>query len=92
MLSVKDMTNLLELIPLWKQLKTLPDRVADLERKFAAIEQQPSIQHDDCPKCHQPTLELTDSQLDPTFGVLGVYQYQYCCSSCGFKLSKKVES
>jgi len=91
MISISDMLNILDKIPIWKQLKALPAKVEALEKRIAELESKPSSNDDICPKCKQKTFELISSQKDETFGELGVYERLYRCSSCGFEETKLVD-
>ena len=91
MISISDMLTLLDRIPLWGQLKALPNRVNELEKRIAELESKPSSNDEICPKCKQKTFELISSQKDKTFGPLGVYERTYKCSSCGFEEAKLLD-
>jgi hypothetical protein len=69
---LKDLGELLEKIPLWKEFKTLPDRVKALEAQLAALQSD------------TPPLKLPDAyQFDKRTGTLfNAESYARICSSC----------
>jgi len=54
---------------------------AKLKEKILELE---SADGEKCPKCGNRTFEITSTEKHSTFGVLGVMERQYKCSSCGF--------
>lgn len=90
--TIADITSLLEKIPLWKQLKSLPETVARLEDRVVTLERvlAEDAPADRCPKCRKLTYELQESVPDPTFGRLGGNRRTYRCASCGFTEKKLV--
>ena len=63
MLSLKDLTELLDKWPLWKKMKESPERIDALEKRIKSLEKRLSGTGDICPKCKQPTFELFDSKM-----------------------------
>ena len=82
MFSIKDLNELLDKMPLWKKMKESPERIDALEKRILALENRLSGTGDICPKCKQPTLELDSSKLIEA--TIGLMQYNYKCSNCGF--------
>lgn len=86
MFSLKDLNELLDKMPLWKKMKKSPERLDSLEKRIATLENRLSGTGDICPKCKQPKLELETSKvIEP---ILGLMQYNYKCSNCGFTKTK----
>lgn len=92
MLSAKDIMVVLENIPKWKQLISLPEKLEALEKRVAELESKQTLTGDSCPKCKGKSYELISSQPDPTFGQMGVVQRLHKCSLCGFEETKSVDT
>lgn len=88
-----EITTLLEKIPLWKRLKTLPAEVEELKNRVAQLEARVSGggAADICPKCRNPSFELDRTENDPTFGDLGIQRRVYVCSGCGHTEYKQLK-
>ncbi|MDE1714761.1 hypothetical protein PWG14_19905 (plasmid) [Chromobacterium amazonense] len=80
---LSELNTLLEKIPLWKRLQSMPQEIDELRKRIEQLESsmQPKG-HDSCPKCHQRTFELVRTEPDPVFRKLGVQRRVYECSSC----------
>ena len=89
MSTLGDIVSLLEKIPIWKRLKTLPEqfdalyaRVVVLEREIA---KRPSLEQ--CPICNVGTLKVTSVHSHPKrmLGDAGVQEKTFKCdnSACG---------
>ncbi len=93
MATLDNLIALLNRLPIWKKLKTLPERVDALERRVGELEAQVSggVQ-DVCPKCKKRTFAVTRSEPDPTFGELGATSRTYECTdpACGHSERKVV--
>ena len=84
--AIGDVVGLLEKIPLWKTLKSLPEKVAALEDRVAKLERATAGGVGDrCPGCGKLTYFLASSTPDPMFGEMGGRRQTLCCSSCNFK-------
>ncbi|WP_063657120.1 hypothetical protein [Candidatus Arsenophonus triatominarum] len=82
---LSELDNLLEKIPLWKKLKSVPSEVEDLKRRVIELEKIiNSKPGDKCPKCGDMTYRLDRTEPDPTFSDVGVNRNFYKCSSCGY--------
>jgi len=86
MLSASDVLKILEEIPLWKVVSTLPKRVAELERKIAALEATQTARPSgrtgrECPFCDSQ-MKVTSEHDDPTFGFAGVKSHIMQCPNC----------
>jgi uncharacterized protein with PIN domain len=82
MFSLKDLNELLDKMPLWKKIKDSPARIDSLEKRISSLENRLSGTGDICPKCKQPKLELESSKVIDD--IIGLMQYNYRCSNCGF--------
>ncbi|MCH4582520.1 hypothetical protein [Achromobacter xylosoxidans] len=89
---LSELNSLLEKIPLWKRLNSVPKEIDELKERIARLEAAVNGggSGDICPKCRKPTFELTDTAPDPTFGDLGVQRRTYRCSSCGHSEFKQL--
>ena len=91
MLSVSDILKILDNIPVWKTLGTLPKRVEELERRLAAIEAAPKKPADpECPLCHAP-MKVTKVEPHRVFGPMGVQNHTYACTACNHKEERKID-
>jgi hypothetical protein len=88
-----ELNELLNKIPLWKRLTTLPAEVDALAKNVAALEARIAGSGGAglCPKCGQRTYKLEGSRPHPVFGDMGVSERAYKCSECNFSESKTVE-
>ncbi|OGU70184.1 MAG: hypothetical protein A2V93_03910 [Ignavibacteria bacterium RBG_16_34_14] len=86
MFSLKDLNELLDKMPLWKRMKESPERIDALEKRIVSLEKRLSGSGDICPKCKQPTLELVSSKNINE--LIGLRQFNYKCSNCGFTDSR----
>jgi len=91
-ISIGDMLALLDKIPIWKQLKELPEKIESLEKRIGELENKPVPTGDVCPKCKKETFELVSNKKHPTFGEVGVYERYYKCSNCEFEETKTIET
>jgi len=85
MSAIGEINTLLEKIPLWKRLTTLPREVEELRERLAKLEakfQQPVGEV--CRKCREPRAMFIESRPHPTFGDLGMLLDTYTCSSCSY--------
>lgn len=71
----------------WKAIKATPAKVAELEKRVAALEAainaRPALEG--CPICGSGTMKVISSRPDPTFGALGTLQRVLKCTNtaCG---------
>ena len=91
MFSLSDLIKLLEQIPAWKKLSSMPGEIEALRRRVELLEQSANRvpRGDECPKCHGLSYRLDRSERDPTFGALGVQRHFYRCDSCGYEAHKQ---
>ncbi|NHB94831.1 hypothetical protein C5469_23035 [Photorhabdus cinerea] len=83
---LSELNTLLEKIPLWKRLQTIPSDVDDLKRRVAELESKiNSSSGDKCPKCSEMSYGLDRTEPDPMFEDLGVQRDVYKCSKCGYE-------
>ncbi|WNP29118.1 hypothetical protein RN616_11280 [Morganella morganii] len=87
---LSELDSLLEKIPLWKKLKSVPDEVEGLKQRIAALEAKiNSKSGDKCPKCGEMTYSLNRTEPDPMFRDMGVNRDYYKCSSCEYETFKQ---
>lgn len=63
--SVSDIIKLLEQIPIWKQLKAIPQELEQLRRRVDALEAKlasPPAPGKECPACGARTLRVISSE------------------------------
>jgi hypothetical protein len=87
-ISVSDILKILDNIPIWKKLSTMPKRVEDLEQRLAALEKalaapKPKASRP-CPLCAEETKVVRVSN-DPMFGALGGKRNHLECTACDYK-------
>lgn len=68
----------------------LPAEVTELKQRIEMLERRLAGGGDICPRCKEPTFNLTNSAPDPIFGAAGGQRRTYECSKCGFNESKIV--
>ena len=78
-----DIMKLLRSIPEWNDLRKIPVKIAELEKRLEALENQDKTL-DMCPKCKQATYELISSIPHPIFGDVGSKLRTYKCKECNF--------
>lgn len=87
MISLGDITKLLEQIPTWKKLKVLPGRVDALSERMDALERQlrdkPSKALT-CPQCEHSPVKVLEVVDDPDFGPEIKYR-RVECPECGYQ-------
>lgn len=94
-LSVSDAIKLLDEIPIWKAVTGLPKRVAELERKVAALETVASAAAakptgKECPICGA-TMKVIKEIPDPHFAFAGMKVHQMQCNECGEQTTRTFE-
>lgn len=91
MFSISDLTKLLEQIPAWKRLISMPAEIEALRRRVELLEKSAGRTPgaDECPKCHGLSYGLAESIPDPMFGAMGVQRHLYRCKSCGYETHKQ---
>jgi hypothetical protein len=90
MLSLKDLNELLEKIPLWKKMTQAPDRIDALEQRIVDLERKLSGDGAACPFCHGMTGQLEDIEPMKEFdGLTEIHHYR--CSSCQRTFRKKID-
>ena len=93
MISVTDILKLLEQIPIWKAMRELPKRVAELERRLDAMAagqkavEPPVAPAKICPIC-EATMKVTQERPHPQFQFAGVKLHLLECPACGHKTDR----
>ena len=91
MVSLGDVVKALESVPLWKQLRELPRRVAALEARLAALETGRRPDQPMCPGCQVPLNYLREQKEAGPFGDLGARERIWQCSVCQAEVVKPVK-
>jgi hypothetical protein len=89
--SVSDLLKILDQIPIWKSVASLPRRLAALEERIAALESaKPSLPAPatidpakTCPMCGSEMKVIAEHD-HPTFHFAGVRLHHLTCPSCAF--------
>lgn len=84
--------NLLDQVPIWRTLTTLPRRVKELEARVDALEGKETRETSPtaCPTCGA-AMHVTAESADPTFGTFGVKQRTLTCGDCGETVKRQWE-
>ncbi|WP_299864457.1 hypothetical protein [uncultured Hoeflea sp.] len=90
MISVSDILKLLDKIPQWKALGELPDRMAVMEERLAALEanSKSGDAPDPCPACGAQ-LAFKGERPDPVMGVVGIKERSFACADCGYTTERQ---
>ncbi|KZM48259.1 hypothetical protein [Labrenzia sp. OB1] len=92
--SASDILKVLDSVPLWKSLVTLPKRVAELEARLAALEKTKADQTapaaNACPRC-SAAMVFQNERPHPTFGRMGVKLHEFKCDGCGFTAERRYD-
>jgi hypothetical protein len=85
--GIGDVLSILDHIPIWKRVKELPDKVAAVEKRLAALEAKPNL-----PICEACGEGFMRRQADtPLTGPFAVFNHAgdglkvYKCDKCGFE-------
>ncbi|TPG62567.1 hypothetical protein [Ewingella americana] len=88
---LSELNTLLEKIPLWGKLQSVPNEVEALKLRVAALEAAiNTTAGGKCPKCGKMTFALERTEADPAFGNLGVQRDVYICSSCNYSKFEQI--
>jgi transposase len=92
---VSDAIKLLDEIPIWKAVAGLPKRVAELERKLAALESAASDiaakpTGKECPICGA-TMKVVKETPHPDFAFAGMKVHRMRCGECGEETNRDFE-
>ncbi len=85
MLTINELIKLLEKAPLWKRHAPLPDKVAELECRVAALETHLADRTSGayCEHCGSGNVKRIGAVPDPAFGdVFGDKLPKYRCENC----------
>lgn len=90
---VADVLAALDRLRWWNDLKHAPPKIAELEKRIAALEKaaQPADTREVCPFCRQGRFDLIDEMPDPMFGDVGVMRRTFVCSVCRKTTSRQRE-
>lgn len=88
---LSELNTLLEKIPLWAKLQSVPSEIESLKLRITALEAViNTTAAGKCPKCSAMTFKLDRTEPDPTFGDLGVQRDVYVCSSCNYSKYEQI--
>lgn len=87
MISLKDVLALLDRWPAWKRITGTPDRMDELERRVARLEDVLKIPAKkpgaSCPYCGETTMrKISEAPQKGGLGHLGVMEEVWQCGSC----------
>jgi hypothetical protein len=89
--GIGDALSILDHIPIWKRVKELPDKVAAIEKRLAALEAKPNLPI--CEACAEGFMRRqADAPLTGDFAVFndaGLGLKVYKCDKCGFETRVK---
>jgi hypothetical protein len=92
--SVSDLLKILDQIPIWKSLASLPRRLQALETRVAELEAKASLPiappidpAKACPMCGAE-MKIVAETDHPTFHFAGVKVHQMSCPSCDYKVTR----
>ena len=97
--TVESLLKLLDQIPMWRALSSLPRRLTDLETRMALLEQQterpskratPTPAARSCPMC-ESTMRVIAEDAHPLLGNMGMKIHSMECPSCGEKVQRNFE-
>lgn len=88
--SVGDILKLLDQIPVWKTLATLPKQVRELEARIAALEGRQAKPSRACPICGSD-MKIESVEPDPTFAFAGVQRHNLACTACAHTEQRQVD-
>jgi hypothetical protein len=91
MSAISELISLLDKIPAWRRLSSLPERFDELESRLKILENKLVGDGDICPRCKNPNFKLIKSEPDKIFGGLGSQRRTYVCSFCEFTEEKLIE-
>ena len=86
--SASDIIKLLEQLPIWKAVVGMPKRIAELEKRVAAMEETAANRSSqapgpsDCPICGT-VMKVVSEQPDPDFDFAGYKTHGLKCPECG---------
>ena len=94
MALLADILAALDRVKIWKDLQTVPERVAALERRLSALEGG-KVQRSGgpCPICETGNLKTVKVAPDPVMGDLGLQQHTLRCdnAACSHSETRQVD-
>ncbi|WP_145700375.1 hypothetical protein [Azospirillum baldaniorum] len=83
--GLKDLLALLDHWPAWKRIVQAPDRIEELEKRLAELEEKPIFPS--CPHCGRPAWQMTESKPAGRLPdqIKGHRDLRFRCLDCGFE-------
>ena len=91
MSTVSEILSLLDKIPIWKRLSSLPEKVDSLEKRLADLETKMAGGGEKCPRCGEYSFAVVSSRPHPIYGDMGGIERTYECKACGLSEKKLIE-
>ncbi len=79
--DVKSALSILDQVKEWKILKTLPEKVKELEDRIAKLEEKPRSPYS-CPSCGSSEYPIIKERPDPYRGKKGYMLVTRICHNC----------
>jgi hypothetical protein len=91
--TIGEITTLLDKIPLWKRLTSMPKELEELQARVAALEAKLApATGEACPMCDARTFKRASSAPHKIFGDMGMVTDRFRCSSCGHEEDRDRET
>lgn len=82
--ALEELNSLLDRIPLWKRISSLPAELDALRARVHDLEKQlAGTAGPQCPMCRAPKFVRVASKPDPVFGDAGIILDSHRCLDCG---------
>jgi hypothetical protein len=83
--SLNDLLAVLDHWPIWKKIKSGPEKLEALEKRVAELENRHSrCPGEACPRCGELSYRAVSSQPHPMMGQLGAIVRKMKCEKCDF--------
>ncbi len=89
MVNMKELKELMEKVPVWKDAAGAPEWMNELEARLHALEAQAAGAREDargtgdtCPCCNTPSGRIFRIDKDPILGDIGGMMHYFECTAC----------